>query len=222
MKVQLVVASGVRQGTVIPVGGAQFLIGRDEVCQLRPASPAISKKHCGIYVRDGQVFVTDFGSTNGTFLNDQPVTAETPLATGDRLKVGPLDFTVNILSVGPSDSTPLPDALKAVIPPAAAPNPTPAAQPKVPAAPAPAPKPAKAGAGAEDNDHIAAMLLGMGDDEPSSGDVPGGSTVMELPSVDAQKLAEAGGKKEDKKIPSKAESSSAAADLLRKYMRRPK
>lgn len=218
MKVQLIVASGVRQGTVIPVGGAQFLIGRDETCQLRPASPAISKKHCGIYVRDGQVFVTDYGSTNGTFLNDQPITAETQLASGDRLKVGPLDFTVNILSVGPSDSTPLPDALKAVSPPPAAPKPTPAAQPKAPAPP----KPSKATAGAEDNDHIAAMLLGMGDDEPSSGDVPGGSTVMELPAVDAQKLAEAGGKKDEKKIPSKAESSSAAADLLRKYMRRPK
>jgi predicted component of type VI protein secretion system len=226
MKVQLVVASGVRQGTVIPIGGAQFLIGRDEACQLRPASPAISKKHCGIYVRDGQVFVADLGSTNGTFLNDRQLTAETAVASGDRLRVGPLDFTVNIVSVGPSDSTPLPEALKAVGKPPAA---TPAPQPKVPAAggaPAQPMKPAVpikapvAGPPGEDHDHIAAMLLGMGEDEPSASDVPGGSTVMEMPAVELAKAAEA--KKDEKKIPSKVESSTAAADLLRKYMRRPK
>ncbi|MGL4422649.1 MAG: FHA domain-containing protein, partial [Gemmataceae bacterium] len=70
MKVQLMVASGVHQGKVIPVAGAQFLIGRDPECQLRPASQAVSKQHCAIVVRGTQVFLKDFGSTNGTFLND--------------------------------------------------------------------------------------------------------------------------------------------------------
>jgi hypothetical protein len=43
---------------------------------------------------------------------------------------------------------------------------------------------------------------------------------MEMPAVELAKAAEA--KKDEKKIPSKVESSTAAADLLRKYMRRPK
>ena len=34
------------------------------------ASQAISKKHCGILVRDGKVYVRDFGSTNGTQVNE--------------------------------------------------------------------------------------------------------------------------------------------------------
>ena len=46
---------------------------------------------------------------------------------------------------------------------------------------------------------------------------------MEMAPVDAAKLAEAGGgKKDDKKAIQPASSKDAAADLLRKYMRRPK
>ena len=221
MKVSLVVASGVHQGKAIPVLGPQFLIGREEGCQLRPASPAISKKHCAVKVRDGRVFVEDYGSTNGTFLNDEPVVGEVEVAADDRLRVGPLDFRVDVKRVGPSDSTPLPEALKATAP---APKLTPAAQP-----PAPKPGPAtrqqtqaataaKAKGG---DDDIAAMLLGMDDEEPTPGDVPGGSTIMEMAPVDAAKLADA--KAADaKKVVQQASSKDAATDLLRKYMRRPK
>ena len=69
MKVSLVVASGAHEGKVIPLTGAQFLIGRDQQCNLRPASPAISKLHCAVLIRDGKVHVKDFGSTNGTLVN---------------------------------------------------------------------------------------------------------------------------------------------------------
>src|SRR5579885_1148963 len=114
MKISLVVASGVHQGKVIAIPGTQFLIGRDEGCHLRPASPAISKKHCLLAVRDGKAFAQDLGSTNGTFVNDEQIQGERELADGDRLRVGPLDFTVALNPSGKSDSTPLPDALKAV------------------------------------------------------------------------------------------------------------
>ena len=70
MKVSLVVASGAHQGKVISITGPQFLIGRDASCHLRPASQAVSKHHCGVIVRDGQIFIKDFGSTNGTLVND--------------------------------------------------------------------------------------------------------------------------------------------------------
>src|SRR4051812_2979685 len=65
MKVSLVVASGVHQGKAIPIAVPQFLIGRDPQCHLRPASQAVSKQHCAVVVRDGQVYLKDFGSTNG-------------------------------------------------------------------------------------------------------------------------------------------------------------
>lgn len=112
MKVSLVVASGVHQGKVIPITGPQFIIGRDAQCQLRPASQAISKKHCAVVVRDGQVYVKDFGSTNGTTVNEELLRgAEVAIEDGASLKLGPLDFTVKIERVpSPADGTPLPAA----------------------------------------------------------------------------------------------------------------
>jgi pSer/pThr/pTyr-binding forkhead associated (FHA) protein len=110
MKVSLVVASGAHQGKVIPLTGPQFLIGRDAQCHLRPASQAISKRHCVVYVRDGKVYVKDFGSTNGTTVNDELIKdSEVVVVDGAALKIGPLDFTIRIELRAPTpDGTPLP------------------------------------------------------------------------------------------------------------------
>src|SRR6266851_4405182 len=96
MKLSLVVAEGVHKGKAIPIPVAQFVIGRDEGCQLRPSSAAVSKRHCAIEVKDGKVFVLDFGSTNGTFVNDQPVAGETEVKDGDKVVVGPLVFQIKL------------------------------------------------------------------------------------------------------------------------------
>src|SRR3954454_10382242 len=96
MKLRLIVEGGVHSGKAIPINQPQFVIGRDAQCQLRPASAAISKRHCAVMVRGSQVFVRDFGSTNGTFVNGALVQGETELHNGDLLKVGPLEFKVGL------------------------------------------------------------------------------------------------------------------------------
>ncbi|MBX7104861.1 MAG: FHA domain-containing protein [Gemmataceae bacterium] len=101
MKVKLVVASGVHQGREIPIAGQEFVIGRDPQCQLRPSSPAISKKHCAIILRGNKVFVRDFGSTNGTFVNGEPVSGEVEVKNLAVLKAGPMDFRIGIESEEP-------------------------------------------------------------------------------------------------------------------------
>src|SRR5579872_2111122 len=58
----------------------------------------ISSKHCEIALSDGQVTVRDCGSTNGTFLNDQPV-MEATLAEGQILRLGDVDFLVESTAV---------------------------------------------------------------------------------------------------------------------------
>ena len=134
MKVSLVVAAGSHEGKIIPILGPQFLIGRDPQCHLRPASQAISKLHCAVLVRDGKVYVRDYGSTNGSVVNDALVQdAEVAIADGATLRVGPLDFRVKIeVSASNPDGTPLPGgsaeaaALAAVKAAAGAALPTPA------------------------------------------------------------------------------------------------
>src|SRR5258706_11747158 len=97
MKISLMVLSaGKAAGKALPINGAQFLIGRDPQCNLRPASALISKRHCAVIVRGDKAFLRDFGSTNGTFVNDQPAKDEVELKNEDVLKVGPLSFTVRL------------------------------------------------------------------------------------------------------------------------------
>lgn len=112
MKVSLVVATGSHEGRSIPLTGPQFLIGRDSQCHLRPASQAISKLHCAVLLRDGKVFVKDYGSTNGTLVNDALLQdTEILIEDGATIRVGPLDFRVKIeLSAPDPDGTPLPAA----------------------------------------------------------------------------------------------------------------
>lgn len=176
MKVSLVVASGVHKGKAIPVPGNQLVIGRAEGCHLRPASPAVSNKHTAVTIRGGAVFVSDLGSTNGTFVNDARVAGEVEVKPGDRVKVGPLDFTVAIVASTPSGMKPVaPAQSDAETVNAATLTPTPAGgQPPISSAPA-----TKKSAASGDDDDAAALLLGMGED-----DVPEGGTVSDMPALD--------------------------------------
>ncbi len=243
MNVNLVVLTpGKTQGRLIPITLSQFLIGRDPQCQLRPASPVISKRHCALVIKGDKLFLHDFDSTNGTFVNDQPVKGELELKHDDQLKVGPLLFQVRIEATVPvSEPTPVPPTKAAA--PAKAPAPAgktplpptkaPPAGAKAPPPPAeakkPAPPPAKAPAGSSEDDDVAAMLLSLQDESDGSAstasadEIPEGSTVMDLPSPFAQPPApgEAAKKEAEKKKPS-ATSSSAAKDILEKYMKRPR
>src|SRR5215813_12367653 len=108
MKLSLVVlTAGKQEGKILPIALSQFLIGRDPQCQLRPASASISKRHCAILVRSGKVLLRDLDSTNGSFVNEQPVKGEVELHHDDKLKIGPLLFGVHIETT-PSVSKPTP------------------------------------------------------------------------------------------------------------------
>jgi predicted component of type VI protein secretion system len=228
MKLNLVVLTpGKTEGKAIPITLSQFLIGRDPQCQLRPASASISKRHCAILIRNGKVFVQDFGSTNGTFTNDQPVKGEAELHHDDRLKVGPLLFGLRIEdATGALNETP-PPATRATPPP-----PT-----KAPAQAAGKAKAAPKAPPAED-DEAAAMLLAMQDDEGTTptveSSIPDGSTVIMVPGMVAEEQAQtdepAKGGEPLSKGPGKAppitttreDTSNVARAILQKYMRRPR
>ena len=92
MKAKLKVLKGPSKGKEINIPVAKFFIGRGEDCHLRPKSDAISRHHCAIIVSDSQVAVKDFGSKNGTFLNDKRIENVAILNNGDQLVVGPLSF----------------------------------------------------------------------------------------------------------------------------------
>lgn len=73
------------------------LIGRNPECHLRFQHPAVSRRHCVVYAREGRVFVRDLDSRNGTLLNGHLVWDDHELRTGDELQLGPLVLEVRIL-----------------------------------------------------------------------------------------------------------------------------
>jgi pSer/pThr/pTyr-binding forkhead associated (FHA) protein len=96
MEVKLVVVHGKHAGQEIPIPGPKFFIGRAEDCNLRPHSDLVSRHHCVVMVEEGFVAVRDFNSKNGTFVNGEKITGETEIKSGDHLKVGQIEFEVQI------------------------------------------------------------------------------------------------------------------------------
>ena len=67
----------------------EVTIGRAPGCSVPLADDTyVSQLHARIYIREGQPFVEDLGSTNGTFLNRARLTQTMPLRRGDRVQVG--------------------------------------------------------------------------------------------------------------------------------------
>lgn len=97
MQLKLKVTKGKHAGQEVAIPGPKFLIGRAEDCHLRAGSDAISRHHCVIMIEDGYVGVRDFGSKNGTFINDERVVGERPLKANDVIRLGPLEFVAVIL-----------------------------------------------------------------------------------------------------------------------------
>lgn len=87
--------AGVRPGTVvmpsgerIPLTSERSVIGRLADCTVVIADGNTSRHHAEIRRVANAFMVNDLGSTNGTFVNGERVTAERRLADGDAITVG--------------------------------------------------------------------------------------------------------------------------------------
>jgi len=96
MDIKLVVLGGKHPGQEIAVLVPEFVIGRAPECKLRPNSDMVSRRHCVIAVAEGRVTIRDLGSRNGTIVNQQKITGVHELRTGDKIKIGPLEFEVQL------------------------------------------------------------------------------------------------------------------------------
>ena len=65
--------TGLQAGSTYPLTTPVTLLGRGTDCDLRLVDTGVSRHHAELRVEDDQVVLVDLGSTNGTFVNGQPV-----------------------------------------------------------------------------------------------------------------------------------------------------
>ena len=81
------VESASQAGRRYPLGD-EITVGRAAGCQVTVDDTYVSQLHARVFTRDGQLFVEDLGSTNGTYLNRVKVAGPMVMQKGDRLQVG--------------------------------------------------------------------------------------------------------------------------------------
>ncbi len=80
--------SGKYQGGEFPLPQqGEIVIGRSSELDMVLVEDMVSRRHARITVEDGEVFLEDLGSTNGSFVNGEKIT-KTKLAEGDRVLIG--------------------------------------------------------------------------------------------------------------------------------------
>lgn len=77
-----------RKGETYRLDG-ELTVGRGGGCSLSlPDDTFVSQVHARVFQREGAVWIEDLGSTNGSFLNGQRLTAATQARRGDRVRFG--------------------------------------------------------------------------------------------------------------------------------------
>lgn len=154
---RLIVEGGKYDGRKLrlPLHGT-IVVGRDQDCQLRLASTAVSRHHCQFMLDGPALRIRDLGSNNGTWVNGERISETVELKPGDRIQVGPMRLRVELaprtgpMMVQPTAPAPEARTAKATQPPAEN----------------------SASASAIDEDAIASWLTDAG------GDIPGHDTEI--------------------------------------------
>ena len=72
----------------ILIESIEISIGRSRSSRLKLDDEFASSNHAVLRREDGKVTLEDLGSTNGTFLNETPVTSRVALKHGDTIRIG--------------------------------------------------------------------------------------------------------------------------------------
>lgn len=71
-------------------------IGRDPACDCCLDDQTVSMQHARLSFHHNQWWVEDLHSTNGTFLNQEPITTPVVITQGDELRVGQVTMRIVI------------------------------------------------------------------------------------------------------------------------------
>nr|MBF0223772.1 FHA domain-containing protein [Desulfobulbaceae bacterium] len=76
--------------------GQTITIGRGKECDVAIDNTAISRHHLSLVLNGGIFFITDQGSTNGTFVNGTKITTDEPISENDIVEFGKFTMQSNL------------------------------------------------------------------------------------------------------------------------------
>ncbi|TDD11790.1 FHA domain-containing protein [Kribbella turkmenica] len=82
------IADGPQAGVGATLVDEPVIIGRGSDCQIRLDDDYSSTRHARLFLSEGQWWVEDLGSTNGTYLDGQRVTRPVPAEIGGSIRIG--------------------------------------------------------------------------------------------------------------------------------------
>lgn len=80
-------------------GKSVWVFGRSPQCDVVCSGAKVSREHCRIELIEGHFYISDMGSTNGTYLNGKRIHRLERLFSGDVIGIGDTDivFSKNML-----------------------------------------------------------------------------------------------------------------------------
>lgn len=83
--------NGKQKGQDFRLRGKQTSLGAGEECDIILENEFASTRHASIRFENGEYFLTDLDTTNGTLLNGKPVAKE-KLKDGDKIQIGKTEY----------------------------------------------------------------------------------------------------------------------------------
>ena len=84
--------NGPQVGSSYPLTTGKTVVGRHPDCDVVVDVGAVSRKHAQFVEMNGQYYVEDLNSRNGTFVNGEIINGRQELKLGDRIQVCDITF----------------------------------------------------------------------------------------------------------------------------------